>query len=206
MNNNIQFIYFDVGGVAIFDFSKTNKWNEMLDDLGIAGGIRKQFDQLFDEHEEKICMGEDINIFMEEARSKLGIEFPIDYDMIEDFVDRFESNQSLLELLEKLKGNFGLGLLTAQYARMLDMILQKGLLPSDIWDVVIDSSVEKITKPDPKIYSLAEEKAAIPAQNILFVDNKAELLEIPKQRGWQTFEYDPASPEESTEKLKKIIF
>jgi len=35
MNKNIKFIYFDVGGVAILDFSKTNKWKEITKALEI---------------------------------------------------------------------------------------------------------------------------------------------------------------------------
>ena len=78
--NPINFIYFDVGGVALLDFSKTNKWDEMLSDLGVNESLKAQFSELFDAHEDKICKGEDINIFMEEARSKLGIKFPVNYD------------------------------------------------------------------------------------------------------------------------------
>lgn len=39
----IKFIYFDVGGVVILDYSKTNKWNEMLTDLGIPEELKPKF-------------------------------------------------------------------------------------------------------------------------------------------------------------------
>lgn len=206
MNSKIKFIYFDVGGVAILDFSKTNKWNEMLSDLGISDQIKDRFDELFDFHEKKICIGEDINIFVNEARSNLGINFPPNYNMTADFVSRFEKNSNMLELLDNLKGKYRLGLLTGQYPNMLNLIFEKGLLPRDIWDVIIDSSVEGVTKPDPKIYEIAEKRASVKPNEILFIDNKASLLELPKERGWNVFEYDPATPEESTKFLESIIF
>lgn len=202
----IQFIYFDVGGVALLDFSKTNKWNEMLLDLGVNDSIRNQFDDLFDAHEKKICVGEDINIFVNEARINLGIKFPLNYDMTADFVNRFEKNIPMLKLLDKLKNDFKLGLLTGQYPNMLNMIFEKGLLPKDIWSVVIDSSVEGVTKPEPKIYLLAEQRAKVEKESILFVDNKAKLLEYPKSRGWRVFEYDPSTNEESTKVLEDLIY
>jgi ribonucleotide monophosphatase NagD (HAD superfamily) len=34
--DNIKTIFFDVGGVLIRDFSATDKWDEMLDDLGLT--------------------------------------------------------------------------------------------------------------------------------------------------------------------------
>src|SRR5258706_2118095 len=153
--NQIQFIYFDVGGVALLDFSKTNKWNEMMNDLGVTEDIRPKFDELFDAHEKKICVGEDINIFINEARSTLGINFPQSYDMTADFVNRFEKNTTILSLLDKLKNDFKLGLLTGQYPNMLNKIFEKGLLTKNIWNVIIDSSIEGVTKPDPEIYLLA---------------------------------------------------
>src|SRR3989338_11303956 len=92
----IKFIYFDVGGVVILDYSKTNKWNEMLEDLGVSDEVKPMFNQLFEDHEQRICIGEDINIFVEEAIRKLGFTFPSNYNMTQDFVNRFEVNKSIL--------------------------------------------------------------------------------------------------------------
>lgn len=206
IKNQIKFIYFDVGGVALLDFSKTNKWNEMLSDLGVNDTIRAQFDELFDAHEKKICVGEDINICVNEVKSKLGIKFPSNYDMTGDFVNRFEKNIPMLKLLDRLKNDFKLGLLTGQYPNMLNMIFEKELIPKDIWSVVIDSSVQGVTKPDPEIYRLAEERANVEKKSILFVDNKAKLLDYPKSRGWTVFEYDPSTNEESTKVLEDLIY
>ncbi len=203
--STIKFIYFDVGGVAILDFSKTNKWNELLDDLGITVTQKPQFDKLFDEHEGNICCGEDMDVFVKEAETKLGIQFPKDYDMAQDFVNRFEPNPAILELIKELKPNYELGLLTNQYPNLLNLIFQKGLLPQDIWDVIIDSSVVRMAKPDPRIYDLAEEKSSTKPTSILFVDNKARLLEYPKSKGWDVFEYDPSNTPQSTRKLMEYI-
>ena len=126
--------------------------------------------------------------------------------MTADFVNRFEPNYPILKLFKKLKKDFRLGLLTGQYPSMLNMIFEKELLPRDIWDVIIDSRTEGVTKPDPKIYQLAEKRATVKSASILFVDNKAKLLEYPKSIGWQVFEYDPADPEKSTNNLSRLIY
>lgn len=201
----IKFIYFDVGGVAILDFSKTNKWNEMLNKLRVSEEEKPRFRQLFAEHEGKICVGEDINIFVEEARQKLGVTFPPNYNMTQDFVDRFEVNKSISKLITEIRKEFRMGLLTGMYPNMLNMIFSKGLIPKVEWDVIIDSSVEKVMKPDLEIYLLAETKAKVDPESILFVDNNKNLLEPARQRGWLTFEYDPSDPETSTDDLQKFI-
>lgn len=201
----INFIYFDIGGVVILDYSKTSKWNEMLADLGVSKETKPMFSRLFAAHEKKICVGEDINIFTAEATSKLGIKFPPSYNMTEDFVNRFEVNKPISKLIRKLQREFKIGLLTNQYPGMLNMIFRKRLSPKVRWGVIIDSSTEKMKKPDPGIYLLAENKAKVDPRSILFVDNKPDCLEPAKRRKWMTFEYDPSSPETSTAKLEKFI-
>lgn len=203
--SKIQFIYFDVGGVAMLDFSKTNKWHEMMHNLEIPERVMPMFTEVFKEHEPQICVGERLKIFVEDATKKLGIKFPKDYSMLEDFVSRFERNEFILKLIEKLSKDFKLGLLTNQYPDMLNMIFERDLIPKGKWDVIIDSSIEKVSKPDPQIYILSEKRAYVPPESILFIDNKAKLLEIPRQRGWKTFEYDPSTPYESTTNLEKFI-
>lgn len=178
----------------------------MLDDLQISGSKRTMFEELFDFHEKRICVGEDINVFIKEARIQLGINFPDKYDITADFVNRFEKNRYILKMLSKLMKNFRLGLLTNQYPNMLNMIFEKKLLPDDIWDVIVDSSIEKVAKPNPEIYSLAQSRASVNPENILFIDNKNKLLEPPKSMGWQVLEYDPAEPKESVENLSAVIY
>lgn len=206
MNNNIKFIYLDVGGVALLDYSKTNKWDDMITQLSVPENKRQPFKDLFKQHSQRICKGEDTKVFVGRAKSELGIEFKDDYDMTADFVSRFEKNESILQLIPRLKDNFQLGLLTAQYPGMLDMIFAQRLIPKDIWDVIIDSSIEGVTKPDLDIYLIAERRAGIKPESILFVDNKEESLVVPRQRGWMTLEYDPATPIESTKKLEEFIY
>ena len=203
--HQLKFIYFDVGGVAILDFSKTNKWDELLNALNISDNKKDSFTKLFKAHEKNICKGENIEIFLEEVGKMLKIQFPDNYDMTADFVNRFEINPSMLKLFKKLRSKFKLGLLTGQYPNMLNLIFERKLLPKSIWDVIIDSSVEGFTKPEPEIYHLAEKLAGVEPQSILFVDNKAKLLEYPRSRGWRVFEYDPSSPIISTRNLENFI-
>jgi FMN phosphatase YigB (HAD superfamily) len=205
-NSSIQFIYFDVGGVMILDFSKTNKLDQMINDLGVPEEKVPKFKEILNKHEANVCRGEDADIRVKEIEEELGIKFPENYDMTQDFVNRFEKNPSILSLVDKLRNDFKLGLLTAQYPNMLNLITKRGLIPPTKWDIVIDSSVVGFTKPDPEIYDLAQQRACISPESILFVDNNSNLLEIPKQRGWKTFEYDPSCAEESSLKLEKFIY
>ncbi len=48
----ISFVYFDLGGVVIRDFSGTNKWEEVKQEWGLT-------DKYWDEFEPKLCAGQE---------------------------------------------------------------------------------------------------------------------------------------------------
>lgn len=202
---DIKFIYFDVGGVAVLDFSKTNKWEELLDDLGVKGSSRKAFSELFAKYELEVCTGLKLDAFIRVAKSQLNIEFPATYSMVSDFVSRFSANHQLVNIIKDLRGKYRLGLLTNMYPGMLAEINRQKLLPEINWDVVIDSSVIKIRKPQPEIFAVAEREAQTEPGNILFVENTHSHIDAAKARGWKTLLYDPANVVESNKLLLEFL-
>ena len=88
---------------------------------------------------------------------------------------------------------------------MLDLIEKRGLMPDVEWDVIIDSSVEKLLKPQKKIYEFAQKKAGVGASEIMFVENSKSHVEVAKELGWQTFYYDSLDYAKSSLALDKII-
>lgn len=205
VNRNIKFIFFDVGGVALLDFSKTNKWQEMLADLGIKDDIRDDFSTLFERYELAACVGLDLSEFIRAAESELEIKFPTNYLMVNDFVSRFTPNPELGQIIEKLPGKYKLGLLTNVYLGMLTEINNQKLLPEVEWDVIVDSSIVKVRKPQAEIYEIAERESNTQPENILFVENSQTHIDVAKARGWQTFLYDPANVTESNKRLLELL-
>ena len=206
MNKNIKFIYFDVGGVAILDFSKTNKWLEMTKALGVTDSIRNEFDDIFKRFEQEICISKNsLELFIDLVKSKWKLNIPENYSMLDDFVNRFEANKSLYPILTKLSKEYKLGLLTNMYPNMLERIKQRNIMPPIKWDVVIDSSVVDCMKPQDRIYELAESESGFKSNEILFVENSIANIEAAKERGWQTVLYDPSDISGSNKKLKEKI-
>lgn len=203
---NIDFIYFDVGGVAILDFSKTNKWNKMLNDIGVNPADVEKLNTLFDEEEPKYCVGEkEADSFIPILKHNFKLKLPADYSFLEDFVNRFERNPTLADIIKDLKGKYRLGLLTNMYPKMLDMIIGKGLLPKVEWDTIIDSSEVGFRKPHPEIYKLASGMAETSADKILFVENSKMHIDGAQKLGWNTFLYDPSDVAESNRKLLDLL-
>ncbi len=184
----ISFVYFDVGGVVIKDFSETNKWKEFLTITGMSE------DDWATNYDGKI----DIGILPENPK--------ISYDkLLSGFVDRFEINPSIWPVIKKIKKNYRVGLLTNMYPGMLDLIESHNLLPKINWDVIIDSSLEKAAKADPKIFEIAQNKTGVPGKEILFIENSEGHVKAASDFGWQTFWYDSKNYEDSSHKLEAFF-
>jgi FMN phosphatase YigB (HAD superfamily) len=93
------------------------------------------------------------------------------------------------------------GLLTNMYVGMFNKIIERNLLPSIDWDVVIDSSIVGLKKPDIRIFKLAEKKSGASGKEIVFVDNNDKNIKTANILSWNTFLYDSANFRKSSEKL-----
>lgn len=205
--SKISFVYFDVGGVMIQDFSDTNKWDLMISNaLGIPVDLHQQFDELYDKYEDDICEGK---IHVDDLKSIIKEKFnpllPDEFSLLKYFVNNFLPNESIWEIVHELKKKTKIGLLTDQYLDMFRLIKEHGLLPSINWDVVIDSSVVKVRKPKKEIFLLAQEKAHVSPSDILFIDNREKNLIPARELGWQTYLYDSRDYQKANLELSQFL-
>jgi len=203
----IKFVYFDVGGVLISDFSDgTGKWTEMKRIMGVKPEFEKEFDEFYNKYElEELCLTRDVDSLMPIFSKKFDIKFPKGFSMMKYFIDHFDKNTSLWPVIDEAQKKCGIGMLTNMYIGMLEKIKNQKLLPTVAWGVVIDSTVAELQKPDPKIYKLSEEKCGFKGSEILLIDNSQKNLDAAKSFSWQTFLYDPKNTSDSSRRLLNYI-
>ena len=204
MDNKISFIYFDVGGVLMKDFSATNKWEELIKSWGVKGSKIDEVKKRFKEFEKEACVGRDTEDFSLILSNEFGVNLPKKYSILRNFVGRFERNEGIWKIVDDCRKKYRLGLLTNAYPGMFKLTKESGLLPRGDF-LVIDSSVVKQGKPNEGIYKTAQERCGVEAKKILFIDNGEKNLEVPKKLGWKTFWYDSADYEQSSAELKKFL-
>lgn len=202
---DLKFIYFDVGGVLLLDFAQTNKWQELRESLGFTSDRYADFDRIWKNHASRVCLDYDVNRLIPIYEKECGIKFPPNYSFLDDIVDRFDLNPSIWPLVKEAHKKYKLGLITDMYPGMLNLIMKRMLIPDINWDQVNDSSIVRMQKPNMEIYELAEKRSGVKPNQILFIDNLEGNLVPAKQRGWQTFLYNPSKPEESSDLLKKLL-
>ena len=204
--SKISFVYFDVGGVIVKDFSDSSKWPTMLHDMGFMPKDIPAFDKVYDEFEKLVCIGKHhVDELVPRIIKQFSLPISPDFSMQQYFLDHFDKNVDLWPIVKHLSHTTKLGLLTGQYPGLLDGIRQVGLLEYDNWDSVLDTSKEGINKPNQELYKRAEDLAAVPASEILFIDNREKNLVPARALGWQTFLYDSSNYDQANADLTKFL-
>lgn len=200
-------IFFDVGGVVIIDFSGTNRWDEMLKSMGVNAENHEKFLTVWKKYKDRTSLDYDADNMADEFRSYVGLDLPPDFSFLDEFVNRFSANPSILPVLRYAKEHYKVGLITNMYPRMLDKIYtREGLMPEIEWDYIFDSSKILMKKPGEAIFKYAYKQCGkVDQEKILFIDNLEENLIAPRKLGWGTFLYDSSNPEDSSTKLLSLL-
>jgi len=201
----ISFVYFDVGGVVVKDFSKSDKWQQLRQELGVTSELEEAFQKIWQQYEPEICLGREVDSLVPILRRELNLQLPVEYSLLDGFVNRFEANPSLWPVIEMVKQKARVGLLTNMYPGMLEATQKRGIMPQVDWDVVVDSSLELFQKPDPKLFELAETQAGATGREVLFIDNTLGHVKAAKEFGWQICLYDSSNYERATHDLAVFL-
>lgn len=86
------------------------------------------------------------------------------------------------------KAGYNIAILTNNWVNQTDDLIQNLSKSANI-KFYFESSVEKLSKPDIKLYKLVEERTNAKGIDILFIDDVKRYLDGAKKLGWQTFLY-----------------
>jgi len=201
----ISFIYFDLGGVVVDDLTGKGKWQKLMDTLGVKPEDNPAVSAIWSRYRKELCTTRSVDTLVPILNEEVGLNLPNDYQLQEVMLDLFWTNPAIWPVLEDTQTKTRIGLLTNMYPHMFERITEKEIVPNIVWDKVVDSSIEGVTKPDLEIYQLAQERATVPNENILFVDNEPKNIDGAKAAGWQTFFYNSSDHEKSVLELKKFL-
>ena len=79
------------------------------------------------------------------------------------------------------------GVLSNAYGDLNKLLAEHGLL--DLFDEVVNSSVEGLTKPDVAVYHLACSRLGVSPQNALFIDDQHANVEGARRAGLHALHY-----------------
>ena len=205
MNNGIDAVIFDLGGVLI-DWNPSYVFDKMF------GSDEEKKKHFF----EKICTNDwnemqDAGRPLKEATEELVAKFPEWKEYIEAYYGRWEEMlggpiHETVEMLRQIKedGNYKLYALTNWSAELFPIALERYDFLHWFEGRVV-SGEEKIRKPSRKFYQLLLDRYHLQPSDVLFIDDNLRNIKAAEEIGMKTIFYkNPAQLKNELLKLKVL--
>lgn len=196
--NGVSYVYFDINGCLVEFFHPA--FDRLAEDIGQTADV---IETAFWGLNEQACRGDiTMSQFNDEFAKKLSVE-PFDWQSY-----YFEALNPIAEMQELLKWsgeNYKIGLLSNIMPGFIDRMLREGALPHLAYDQIIDSSVVDSIKPEAKIFELAQERAGVPPEEILFIDDSRANLMAAEKLGWKVIWFDSSRPSDSVLRISTAL-
>jgi FMN phosphatase YigB (HAD superfamily)/DNA-binding XRE family transcriptional regulator len=196
--SGVRFVYFDINGCLIRFFHPA--FTRLAAETGISAElIETGFWHLND----AACRGDmTMSEFNEAFAQKLGIE---SVDWANYYFEAIDTVDEMQALLTWAAEHYHIGLLSNIMPGFITRMIQEGALPRVAYDQIIDSSVEKAIKPEDKIFEIAETRAGVKPEEILFIDDSRSNLMAAERRGWKVLWFDDYRPDESANRARSAL-
>lgn len=196
--SGVRFVYFDINGCLVRFFHPA--FTRLSAETGLSAElIETGFWHLND----AACRGDmTMSEFNEAFAEKLGID-SVDWENY--YFEAIDQVDEMQLLLKWAADRYHVGLLSNIMPGFIDRMIKEGTLPQIAYDQIIDSSVVRSIKPEEKIFDVAEAKAGIKPEEILFIDDSRSNLMAAERRGWKVLWFDDYRPDESAERVRRAL-
>ena len=100
-----------------------------------------------------------------------------------------EPNIPLLGFLKSKKPQMKFGFINNGLSKLTEKLIDEWKL-GDVFDTMVISSKEKLSKPDPKIFLLACERLGVKPEECIYVGRKENYVNIAQSLGMKSFVYE----------------
>lgn len=196
--SGVSFVYFDINGCLVRFFHRA--FTELAKDTRAPADA---IESAFWHYNDAICRGE---ISLAEFNGLLAEQLGVDsIDWQKYYLASVDPIHEMHEVLNWAAQHYRVGLLSNIMPGFIDAMTASGLLPALPYDVIVDSSLAGAIKPERQIYDIAQNRANVPPEEILFVDDSRTNLMAAEKLGWHVMWFDDFRPEESAERVKNAL-
>jgi len=196
--SGVSFVYFDINGCLVRFFH--GAFTHLSQKTGASPDV---IEMVFWHYNDLVCRGEmDMATFNHKLAAELHTE-PLDW--LQYYIEAVEPIPVMHDLVRWAAERYRIGLLTNIMPGFIDALQAKGLIPALAYDSIVDSSKVKAIKPETKIYTIAEEQAHCPADEILLVDDSRVNLMAAEKHGWHVLWFDDYRPDESAKRVRTSL-
>lgn len=196
--SGIRFVYFDINGCLVHFFQQA--FIRLANETGVSADIIESTYWLYNND---VCRGAmSMEEFNRLSAERFGVT-SVDWESL--YLDAVEPIQGMDELVKWTAEHYRVGLLTNILPGALLAMRARGLLPDVEYDVIIDSSEVGVIKPETRIFEIANERAGVRPEEILFVDDSRPNIMAADQLGWHVLWSDDYHPEETIARIRSSL-
>jgi FMN phosphatase YigB (HAD superfamily)/DNA-binding XRE family transcriptional regulator len=196
--SGVRFVYFDVNGCLVRFYQRA--FAQIAEATGTTADT---VETAHWHYTDDACRGiMTLGDFNQAMAERLGVT---SIDWAKFYLETAEAVPGMPELLSWAIERYKIGLLTNIMPGLLKGLQQHGKVPNLPFDAVINSSEVATIKPEPKIFEIAQEKAGVPANEILLIDDTQANLKVAESLGWKVLWFDYARPDESVENIRAAL-
>ncbi|MGE5594913.1 MAG: HAD-IA family hydrolase [Hyphomicrobiales bacterium] len=190
--SDIRAAIFDIGGVLTV--SPVTRIKHFCAERGISDEIRTLIfaghDGLWSRFERSELTPAEFATEFDRELERAGVT-PCGPQFMEWFFQGFEPRPRMIAAVEHLRGRVKLGAITNNVAREEPATRRTaGLDISTLFDVVVESAIEGVRKPEPRIYEIACERLDVRPEEAVFLDDLGANLKGAKALGMTTIKVD----------------
>jgi len=194
----VRFVYFDVNGTLARYYERA--FTQIAEQTGVSVEI---VETMFLHYDGAACRS---NMANEEVEQIFATEFGIDdFNWQKYYLDNVEATPGSVEMAHWVAEYYEAGLLTNNWLGFTDELIKRKIVPDVKYKAIVESAKVGCSKPEAKIYEIAQGLAGVPADEILLVDDKHSYLAGAEKAGWQSLWFDEADPVNSIERVKKAL-
>ncbi len=197
-HHHTKFVYCDINGVLVRFYQRAftalaHDSNQPLDLV----------EQAFWRYNDAVCKGD---MSPEELERWLAESLEVEtVDWRSYYVQAVEPIVEAQQYLAQLSKRMPVGLLSNIFSGYIDALFAAKKIPDLPYKVIVDSSQERVIKPQHEIYTIAEQKAGFTGNDILFIDDSRANIVAAQELGWRCIWFDSYHPNESIAEIQKIL-
>ena len=181
-----KYIFFDMDGVLTTDTTGSYTTAKFF-----ADKFEIDFDELFQytkPFDSDIDAGKlTVNEVWANVAEKYNKEFKDEY--IKEAFLSTPIDAKMLEIVDKLKENYKVGIITDNSIERANAIFDKNGF-REIFDTIIISGEVKSTKKSVEIFNIAAEKAGVECDECIFIDNNPNNAKVADEAGFKGIWFD----------------
>jgi FMN phosphatase YigB (HAD superfamily)/DNA-binding XRE family transcriptional regulator len=196
--SGVSFIYFDVNGCLVHFYQRA--FGRLAEATGAPSDI---VETAFWHYNDEVCRGVlSLSDFNAKLAERLGVDT---VSWQEYYLETVEPIKAMQETLQWAAERYKVGLLTNIMPGLLSAMRRAGTVPDLQYDAIIDSSEVGAIKPESEMYRIAQERAGVPPEEILFIDDARANLMAAEKLGWHVMWFDDARTEESVARARSAL-